>query len=492
MSPRTSGRGRRAVAGLLGRLALALAAVLGAAATPSGALGRTAGASADAVAGAVVVILDAGADQQKLGQSISRAGWTVGREVLPGRVWTVAVPARREAEAAAVIRGWLGVREATQERRIQGPPPPSNAPGRLAYALRGASATPNDRWYSLQWAHTLGRVAAAWEWTVGSAAIGVGIVDSGFDVGHPDSPASLFLGPDYVNGGFVTYDASGHGTHVVGIVAAAANNAEGVAGVAPGVTVFLDRAFDDQNRGSTAALAAAIIRQADVPQLRVTSLSLGGSGDDPAVRAAVEYSLTRGKLIVAAAGNDGATPEPYPARYAGVLAVGAVGPSGFRAGYSNYGAAMRNGIAAPGGAGSSTPDDPTQDVLSTYPRWKTGDFGYRALAGTSMAAPFVSGVAGLVLSANPSLTGEQVIAILRGSARPNPEGLAAPNDYYGAGIVDAGAAVATAVSQSAPTATPTPSPTPTAGPSASPTTTPTAGPAVARQLLPLVPRRSGP
>jgi len=96
-----------------------------------------------------------------------------------------------------------------------------------------------------------------------------------------------------------------------------------------------------------------------VAQIRVINMSLGGSANDPVIQSAVEYALAHGKVIVAAAGNDGSTPEGYPAGYPGVLAVASVGPTGARAAYSNYGVAVRNGVAAPGGARSATPDDPT-------------------------------------------------------------------------------------------------------------------------------------
>jgi thermitase len=213
----------------------------------------------------------------------------------------------------------------------------------------------------------------------------------------------------------VSGDANGHGTHFAGIVAAAANNGVGVAGVAPGVAIYVHRTLDSSGVGLASERVAAVYVQADTPATRVINFSLSSTNDSATQQDAIRYALDRGKVIVAAAGNNGDSTPEFPAAYDSVIAVAAVGPAGTRASYSNFGAYVRNGIAAPGGSGIGG-DDPDQNIVSTYPRSLTGSFGYRALAGTSMAAPFVFGAVGPKPSASSDLTRDDVVAILAGSA----------------------------------------------------------------------------
>jgi subtilisin family serine protease len=175
-------------------------------------------------------------------------------------------------------------------------------------------------------------------------------------------------------------------------------------------------------------------------------------------------------------GNDGISSPLYPAANTGVIPVAALGSDGRVTAYSNGGAHLRdNGLAAPGG---SVDVDPHLGIISTFPRtlvpYPGAVPGYAVWYGTSMATPFVSAVAGLMLSADPALTAAQVKQILRGSART---GCGSTTLACGAGIVDAGAAVATAAAM-APTSTPTSTPT------ATPTPTPTATPCAVRPGLP--------
>ncbi len=189
---------------------------------------------------------------------------------------------------------------------------------------------------------------------------------------------------------------------------------------------------------------------------RVLSLSLGGSGScDPASQNAINTALGLGAVVVVAAGNENQSASIHsPASCSGVITVAATTKTGRRARYSNYGSKVE--IAAPGGNADGI--DP--DILSTLNSGATipnpSGYIYARYAGTSMATPHVSGVASLMLSVNPALTPAQVLAKIQSTARafpaPGPACNAIPQAsacdcttaLCGAGILDAGAAVASA------------------------------------------------
>ena len=340
---------------------------------------------------------------------------------------------------------------------------------------REASVTPNDPTFSGQWGLARINCPAAWDVTVGDAAIVVGIVDTGVDLDHPELAGLLLAGQDLVDlagaspppgthfeGDWTVRDAQpqdevGHGTHVAGTVACASNNSTGVAGVTWAchllpvkvLTRVVENAPPNRVRGvGSAADIAAGIRWAADHGARVINMSLGGYSDTFVERDAVAYAVGKGVVVVAAMGNDDTTTPSFPAAYPGVIAVGATTQTDQRASFSNRGPHI--GVSAPG-----------VDVLSTV--WNDG---YATMSGTSMASPHVAGVAALVLSCDPTLTAAAVAAILRETAQPLRDQPAdpVPNDQYGAGMVDAAAAVLRAVQPAVPALTIPPFPTqPTLG-----------------------------
>ncbi|HET8871054.1 MAG TPA: S8 family serine peptidase, partial [Aquabacterium sp.] len=165
---------------------------------------------------------------------------------------------------------------------------------------------------------------------------------------------------------------------------------------------------------------------------RVLNLSLGGSGTcDSTTQNAINYARSRGAVVVVAAGNSNSDASQFsPASCSGVIAVAATGITGGKASYSNYGSVVS--IAAPGGDGS-------YGIVSTLNSGTTtpSTDSYAAYMGTSMATPHVSGVVALMLSKNPSLTPDNVLTLLKSSARPFP----ATCNQCGAGIINASAAV---------------------------------------------------
>lgn len=284
-----------------------------------------------------------------------------------------------------------------------------------------ASWSPNDPEYSFQW--NLRRVGAEDAWVVerGETTVTVAVVDSGVDLEHPDLAGRLdtvhdrnILATDPVMS-TIADDAYGHGTHVAGIIAAATDNARDVAGLAHGCTILPVRVLDAQGYGDTTGMALGIIHAVDNGAF-VINISAGGPQGTRTLEDAIAYATSKGRIVVAAAGNSGASRLDYPAAYPDVVAVGAIGQNGERWPYSSFSSALD--LMAPGitswnltqpqdsvGIRSLTPGN------DTFPNGATGD-----LYGTSMAAPHVAGAAALVRSAHPTWTASAVLYRLLATA----------------------------------------------------------------------------
>jgi subtilisin family serine protease len=235
--------------------------------------------------------------------------------------------------------------------------------------------------YFRQWSLFRLRVDQAQRATTG-AGVRVAIVDTGIDLDHPALAGHLLAGYDFVEGdalpddgadgvdndgdGYVD-EGAGHGTHVAGIVAQ----------VAPEATLMPVRVLDSDGVGSYFDIVAGIVYAVE-HGAQIVNLSLSGPNDAAFLQAAVNYAWKRGVLVVAAAG---AYDVLYPARYKHVLSVGATDPQDQVAEFSDF------------RAGQVTVFAPGVSVYSTY-----YDGGYAWWSGTSMAAPFVSGEAALLLA----------------------------------------------------------------------------------------------
>jgi serine protease len=329
---------------------------------------------------------------------------------------------------------------------------------------------PTDPMYNQQWHYFEAagglRLPGAWDQSTG-AGVKVAVIDTGYRP-HADLAGQFLPGYDFITSTAVAGDGNGrdsdasdpgdatadeecgagqpgsssswHGTHVAGTIAARTNNGAGVAGIAYNARVLPVRVLGKCG-GYTSDIADAIVWSsggkvggvpANANPARVINMSLGGGGACGATtQNAINGARARGTVVIVAAGNSSADVSSFsPANCAGVVAVAAVGRSGGRASYSNYGALVD--VAAPGGDGSS-------GVLSTLNSGSTAPASdsYAYYQGTSMAAPHVAGVAALMLSRNPALTPDQVESKLKGSARAFP----AACSECGSGIVDASAAV---------------------------------------------------
>lgn len=283
-----------------------------------------------------------------------------------------------------------------------------------------------------QWGMDMIEADAARPASIGEGAT-VAVIDTGARLAHPDLQGRLLPGRDFIDGDDSPDDDNGHGTHIAGIVAANAGNGIGVEGVAPGARVLVMRVLDREGAGTAGnvadAIDAAVDRGADVINLSLgpDTLVPGGAGAG-AFGAAVDRALDRGAVVVAAAGNESYPACDQPSGQGRLLCVGAVDRWSNRSYYSNFGQGL--GISAPGGAAVGPLED---DILST---WKDDD--YQFVAGTSQAAPHVAGVAALLVSLG--VRGQAAVERILATARD--VGSTGPDGFYGAGIVNARAAVA--------------------------------------------------
>lgn len=216
-----------------------------------------------------------------------------------------------------------------------------------------------------------------------------------------------------------------HGTKVAGIAAATGNNGKGIAGVDWQTKILPLQALDDDSYGDTLSVGRSIWYAID-QDADIISISLGSALPDSFVREAVQAALSRGIVVVAAAGNDGCDCMVYPANYPEVLAVGALNNSSQVASFSSYGPNLD--ILAPG-TGMTSPTWQSSNQTSSYAA---------GLNGTSFAAPFIGGMLTRLKSAQPAATPSQLIAAL--TENTNRLGLSAtPNRdaQYGFGTVDA-------------------------------------------------------
>lgn len=281
-----------------------------------------------------------------------------------------------------------------------------------------------------QWALAQIGAPAAWASATGSG-VRIGIVDSGVDLGHEELAGQIVAHASCVGSAGdaarcadTGQDLNGHGTHVAGIAAAVDGNGKGIAGVAPAAKLVVARVMSPAGAGTTEDINAGIRWVVD-HGARVVNLSVGDPrflitslfGTD--LRSGVEYAWQHGAVPVLASGNT----NPFGLGLLGssnygdlnAIVVAATGPDGTIAPYSSPVGNAKWSIAAPGGDGKGGPD---HDVLSTF--WVAGqNDAYKALAGTSMAAPHISGAVALLLS--KGLTPLEAVQRLLSTADPQPD-----------------------------------------------------------------------
>jgi subtilisin family serine protease len=294
-----------------------------------------------------------------------------------------------------------------------------------------AGATVADPHHNLQW----GLRAIRWfdAQRPDASSMSVGIIDTGIDEGHPD-----FEGVEmkYDHVGTRAEDIVGHGTHVAGIIAAMANNAVGIAGVASCPLqmwkVFPDEPHDDRYYTDPDRFADALLA-ASRAGISALNISLGGTGSAQTEQLLIQRLIDNGVTVVASMGNEAARGNPtlYPAAYDGVLAVGAIAETRERSSFSSTGPHI--GICAPG-----------SNILSTLPCRKSAHRSermYAAWSGTSMAAPHVTAAA-LVAAKHPTFGPAEIKDRLRETATRLPAmGPRRRTHEYGVGALDLHAAL---------------------------------------------------
>jgi thermitase len=286
---------------------------------------------------------------------------------------------------------------------------------------------PNDPQFTDQWAlNNVGQSGGkekadidalkAWTKTQGSKDVVVAVLDSGVDYTHVDLRGNMWLRPDNVPeykddelGSFDDLhgfdigdnvgdpmDDNGHGTHCAGVIGAEGDNGEGIAGINWHVRImplkFLGRSGFGSTKAAIESINYAIDRKKHGVNVRVISASWGSTRSSKALGDTIKAAGDAGILFVAAAGNNGTDNDKrphYPSNYdlPNVISVAALDRNDALASFSNYGIKTVH-IAAPG-----------KDILSTW----LGD-QYREASGTSMATPQVSGVAALIIAANPNIS----------------------------------------------------------------------------------------
>lgn len=288
-------------------------------------------------------------------------------------------------------------------------------------------AVPNDTYYAgYQYAPQVTNCEGAWDVSTGNSSLTVAVVDTGINGLHSELAGRVIAGYDYVSVTAISAnsnsDDNGHGTHCAGIIGAAGNNGSGIAGVVWNVKLMPVKVLDSAGSGSNSQITAGIV-YAVANGADVISMSLGGAEYSMAMADAVNYALSNGVVVIVAMGNDQRALINYPAYYPGVIAVGSTNAKDEISSFSTTG----NHISV------SAPGD------NIYSLSSTDNNGYVCLSGTSMATPFVSGLAALLLSNDGTLTPPEIKSILEDSAVDL--GAAGFDPVFGYGRVDAQAAI---------------------------------------------------
>jgi hypothetical protein len=271
----------------------------------------------------------------------------------------------------------------------------------------------------------------AWERSIGSPSVTVGVIDTGIDYTHPDLAPNIWVNPgencagcrhdgidndgngyvddwhgwDFINDDNDAFDDNGHGTHVAGTIGGVGGNGTGVAGVNWSVRLLPLKFLDADGSGDAADAVRAVLYASSMGAV-ATNNSWGGDGYSEALADAIDYASDHGSVFVAAAGNsfsDNDVSENYPSNYEipNVVAVASTDNRDARSWFSNYGRHTVD-LGAPGSS-----------ILSTWPGGT-----YRYLDGTSMATPHVTGAVALAKAAFPDATSFGLKALLLRTVDP--------------------------------------------------------------------------
>ncbi len=335
------------------------------------------------------------------------------------------------AEQYRAMTDLVAYAEPVQEINLDDPTTSFSPSDLLLREREPSEIQPNDPMFAEQWAlnnngQNGGKAKAdlaalkAWVKTQGSTEIVVAVLDTGIDYTHPDLVENMWLRPDNVSAykddelgafndlrGFNAadnksdpMDDNGHGTHCAGIIGAKGDNNQGITGINWNVQImplkFLGRGGFGTTKDAIEAINYAIDRKRAGVNVKVINASWGSTQYSKALEDTIRAAGEEGILFVAAAGNDGSSNDKrphYPSNYnlPNVISVAALDRSDNLASFSNFGIKTVH-VAAPG-----------REILST---WLNEDF--REASGTSMATPYVAGVAALILATEPKLSVEKL------------------------------------------------------------------------------------
>jgi thermitase len=297
-----------------------------------------------------------------------------------------------------------------------------------SYAPRPLAFVPNDPHRNKQWQLAAGRqnLYNAWNLNKGSSNRRLAIIDTGVDMDHPDIASKLLKSQDW---DFVNWDANpqddhNHGSHVAGIAAAKLNNAVGIAGIAGNNTVLAVKVC---NSGGSCKIwdTAMGISHAVIQGVKAMNISLGWKTPSMALKSAVDFAWNTGVLVVASSGNDGTYIANFPASFPSTISVASTGRTDVIASYSTRHNTVD--VSASGGSGSGNPLS-----YNIYSLNKSG--GYMYMAGTSMAAPQVTGALGLYVSRYGAATAIEARGCLHKGV--DDKGTASWDSTYGWGRLD--------------------------------------------------------
>jgi hypothetical protein len=306
---------------------------------------------------------------------------------------------------------------------------------------------PNDPGFAQQWGlHNVGQTGGtldadinapeAWGVTVGSKPYVLGIIDTGVDYRHPDLVNNLWRNTAEIPGNGIDDDSNGyiddvfginaitgtgdptddnqHGTHVAGIIGAQGNSGVGISGVMPRASMASCKFLGATGSGAASDAIACLryfhelkTRRVNPIDIIATNNSWGGGPYSYALYDAIKQNRDDGILFMAAASNAAKNNDfapTYPSSYdlTNIIAVAAFDHKNQMANFSNYGLYSVH-VAAPG-----------VNILSTVPGGR-----YASLSGTSMATPFVTGLAGLIKSDSPDLNWIQIKNLIIASGKPS-------------------------------------------------------------------------
>jgi thermitase len=247
---------------------------------------------------------------------------------------------------------------------------------------------PNDTDFVEQWGLNKIQALQAWTITHGVKSVKIAILDSGIDPDHFDLIGKIVVRQNFSDS-FYYQDKYGHGTHVAGIAAATPGNNTGIAGIGYDSSLMNIKVLGDKGNGDFAWIIRGIIWAVD-HGANVINLSLASDTDSAEMKEAIDYAWNKGAVIVVAAGNGGKSDPVYPAAYPNCIAVTATDSHDQLYPFANYGRWVS--VAAPGSSFSTVPGG-----------------NYETLDGTSMAASYVSGLAGLAFSVAKDKNGNKKV-----------------------------------------------------------------------------------